>query len=193
MRNVVLILIVVIIILGCGKEETKHADITFNVNETLLSSMKLFPEINISFKPPVNWKEIDKEMLNKIQNRITETKDSTELNPLPIKIFMDMERSCTCFVSLFNSTLLANDLMENYLNDFRSDNHEVSLSEGSFSHSGIDFHQIIFSKENNITIKLISTNVDQQVFMVDYVVPSKYYEEELRSIESSIGSIKKIK
>ena len=61
------------------------------------------------------------------------------------------------------------------------------------SHNGLDFHQFIFTKDDYITIKLITEVSDQMIIMIDYIVPSKNYEEELRAIESSIGTIKKQK
>jgi len=190
MRNVGIILIIGFIVFGCVKEETKHADITFDVDEALLSSKNIFPDININFHPPINWEEIDHELLNTIQSKVSDAQDSTGIDPVPIKIFMDMERSCTCFVTTFKSSLLAKDIIENYLNDFRLVNHKIDLNEGSFSHNGIDFHQIVFNKEDFTSIKLIANVIDQKVFTIEYVVPTQYYEEELRSIESSIGSIK---
>jgi hypothetical protein len=192
-RNIVIILIIGLIAFGCIKEETKHADISFNVDETLLSSNITFPEVNLSFNPPSNWEEIDQEMLSIVQSKVIENQDSIVFNPLPIKIFMDMESSCTCFVSTFKSSLMAKDVIENYLNDFRLVNNEIELNEGSFSHNGIDFHQIVFNKEDFTSIKLIANTIDQKVFIIEYVVPTQYYEKELRSIESSIGTIKKIK
>ena len=50
-------------------------------------------------------------------------------------------------------------------------------------------YQLMVVSSNFVLIKLICDAPENPVFEVDYVVPRGVYEMELRSIESSIGSI----
>ena len=190
MRNVVISLIVVILIMGCAKEQTKYADITFNVDKALLGEEYICPKPELRFQLPKDWEQISPDMLASIRNKAQVSQDTTNVYVVPIDVFMDMQKSFTCFLSTFDSKLLAVDVMQNYLDEFRIINQDVNLNEGSFAHNGLDFQQITFAKDDLITVKLITIINDQELIMIDYIVPSKYYEEELRSIESSIGSIK---
>lgn len=191
----VVLLILIINVLGCTKQQSaaKKDDITFKVDQTLLAEKHICSALGISFQPPLNWESISPDMLETIKNNIIASQDSAQINLIPITIFMNMEKSFTCFLSVLESELLLEDVQDNYLAEFRSIHQDLDLQEGSFSHNGLDFHQITFVKDDFISIKLISANNDQKTFMVEYLVPAKYYQEELHPIESSIGTIKKLK
>lgn len=195
MRNFIIVLFIVVMILGCAKEQatTKFAEIIFNVDQSLLAEEYICSDAGISFHPPKNWEQISSELLNSVKDNLVTSKDTSNIKIIPLNIFMNMKKSFTCFLSTFESELIADDLQENYLDEFRMINQDLSLNEGSFAHNGLDFHQFIFTKDEIITIKLITAKNEQKVFMIDYILPTRYYEEELRAIESSIGTIKKTK
>ena len=195
MKKLIIVLFIVVMIMGCAKEQatTKFAKITFNVDQSQLAEEYICPDVGISFHPPKNWEQISSELLISVKDNLVTSKDTSNINIIPLNVFMDMEKSFTCFLSTFNNELPVSDTGENYLNEFRLINQDLKFNEGSFAHNKLDFHQLTFTKNNLVTIKLIAIINDQKIFMIDYVVPSKYYEEELRAIESSIGSIKKQK
>ena len=195
MKKIIFVIFIMAMILGCAKEKAtiKSADISFAVNHSLLSEVYICSEIGISFYPPSNWKQISSELLIAIKKNINASAETTKFSIVPLNVFMDMEKSSTCFFSTFDNELPADDLKEGYLNELRVQNDDLIINEGSFVHNGLDFHQLTFTKDDLITIKLIATTKDQKVLMIDYILPTKYYEEELRTIESSIGTIKKTK
>ncbi len=191
MRNFV-ILLFIIIFAGCVKEQakTKYTEIAFNVDTSLLTEEYICPDHVITFNPPKGWEIISLDLLDSIKSNIIASEDSSEFKVVLINVFINTEKTFTCFLSTFESELMADDLRENYLDGFRMINQNISLNEGSFAHNELDFHQTIFVKDNYVTIKLITTINNKDVFMIDYIIPFKYYEEELRAIESSIGTIK---
>ena len=196
MKKMMLVLFVVVMILGCAKEQTTNAEfaeVTFTVDLSLLSEEYICSDIGISFYPPLSWQQINPELMTAVKKKLTASQDTTGSTILPLNVFMDNEKSFTCFISVFISELPADKTLENYLNEIRIKNQDLNINEGTFAHNGLGFHQLIFTKGDKITVKLIALNSEQKVFMVDYVVPFKYYEEELRTIESSIGTIKKTK
>lgn len=191
MKKFVIVLFIVVMIMGCAKEQatTKFAEIIFNVDQSLLAEEYICSDVGISFHPPKNWEQISSELLISVKENLIASKDTYNINIVPLNVFMNMEKSFTCFLSTFDNELLARDTCENYINEFRMKNQELQFNEGSFAHNGLDFHQLTFTKDDFITIKLIAATNDQKIFMIDYIMPSKYYEEELRAIESSIGTI----
>ncbi|MCK5051392.1 MAG: hypothetical protein KAS53_06630 [Candidatus Cloacimonetes bacterium] len=196
MKKIILVSFIVVMVLGCTKEQATNAEfaeITFSVDQFLLSEEYICSDIDISFYPPLGWKQISPILMSAIKEKLKASQDTTGVTILPLNVFIDKEKSFTCFISTFNSELLADDTRENYLSEIKIKNQDLSIIEGTFAHNGLNFHQLTFTKGDKITVKLIALNGEQKVFMIDYVVPSKYYEEELRTIESSIGTIKKTK
>ena len=194
MKKFVIVLFIVIMIMGCAKEHatTKFAEVIFNVDQSLLAEEYICSDVGISFHPPKNWEQISSELLISVKENLIASKDTSNISIVPLNVFMNMEKSFTCFLSTFDNDLLARDTCENYINEFRMKNQELQYNEGSFAHNDLDFHQFIFTKDDFITINLFILFKDQKVIMIDYIMPSKYYEEELKVIESSIGTIKKI-
>ena len=77
---------------------------------------------------------------------------------------------------------------------------KIKIIETSDLHGAIFPYNFVSDKESQNSLANVHTyvenerkNEDQEVILIEYVVPSSYYEDKLRSIESSIGSIKKIK
>ncbi|MDA3813107.1 MAG: hypothetical protein PF570_02520 [Candidatus Cloacimonetes bacterium] len=195
MKKIMLVLFVVVMILGCTKEQAtaEFADVTFSVDQSLLSEEYICSDIGISFYPPTGWERISSGLMTAITEKLKASQDTTGVTILPLDVFMDKEKSATCFISIFISEFPADETRKNYLNEIRIKNQDLSINEGTFAHNELDFYQLTFTKDDLITVKLIAANNEQKVFMIDYAVPSKYYEEELRTIESSIGTIKKTK
>ncbi len=193
MKRIIIVLSVFIMIWGCAKEQepTDLTEISFTVDRSLLSDEYICTNSKISFSPPINWKPISPQLLNLTKENVKASKDTAKVNILPLNVFMDMENSFTCFLSTFESELLADDILNYYSNELKTSNEDIQFNEGSFSHNGFDFHQFIFTKDEFITIKLIAEDGQQKNFMIDYILPAESYEELLRSIESSIGTINK--
>ncbi len=59
----------------------------------------------------------------------------------------------------------------------------------TFLKDGFVVHRFMVSTREVVHIKLICQASKNPVFAVDYLIPKSVYEKELRSIESSIGSI----
>lgn len=155
----------------------------------MLAEEHRFADLGISFNPPADCEAISQEMVGTILSNI-EADDSLSL--VPKFIFMNMQNSLTCFFSVYENDSASDQLMEDAMPELGIGDRDSVLNEGFFSHNDIDFHQIIIRKADFISIKLLFQNFNKAL-VVDYVVPFKYYEEELTAIESSIGTISKIK
>ncbi|MBC8415915.1 MAG: hypothetical protein H8E11_05750 [Candidatus Cloacimonetes bacterium] len=66
-----------------------------------------------------------------------------------------------------------------------------SVTEGSYLHNRFNIRQFIHVQDDQVTIKLICISDDEHIFMLDYILPSQFYEQNIRAIESSIGTINK--
>ncbi|MDP8267913.1 MAG: hypothetical protein P9L97_04215 [Candidatus Tenebribacter davisii] len=194
MKKIIIILFIVVLILACEKKQvsTNFAEVSFTVDKSLLSEEYHCTNAGISFYPPINWDQISLQLLNSIKENLSVSIDTTGVVIIPLNVFMDMESSFTCFLSTIESTFMADETINNYIAELKMSNYDLKFNAGLFSYNGFDFHQLIFTKDELITIKLIAANSEQKIFMIDYILPVRFYEKELRSIESSIGTIKKI-
>ena len=188
----VVVLIAIITICGCVKEQadTKFAEVSFNIDRALLEEEVVFSELGISFNPPKGWESTSPNLLDSLKASFEFQNELPDLDIELNNAIMNLEKSFVCFVWIIKSDLLAEDIQNNYLDYFRNTNPDLQLNKGAFAHNKMDFRQITFVKDDFITIKLLTSSDDENVFMLDYVLPTRNYEEELRSIESSIGSIK---
>jgi hypothetical protein len=189
----IVLFILIISVFGCAQDHTstKFTEVTFTIDQILLEEEVLISDLDLHFSPPIGWDAISSEMLENVKQEFTVSQDSTEVKIQPLNIFMNMENSFACFISILDSEFLPHDAVENYLAEFRTSHQDSEYDEGTFSHRNLDFNQIIFQNNEFISIKLISINSNQKAFTIEYVVPIKHYQTELRSIESSIGSINK--
>jgi len=192
MKRIIPIIIVIITMLGCSNDHTENAPISFKVNSDLLAEEFTFSEIGICFNPPKNWEAVNKAVLSDLQSKTMALQDTTGLVVKPVNIFMENSLS-VCVVSQFSSPLLVKDMQQNYIYNLQLENKDVKINEGSFAHNGIDFQQLTFNKSGNVNLKLLGKINNQVLFLVDYILPLKDYEKSLRTIESSIGSIRKEK
>ena len=188
----VVVLIAIITICGCVKDQagTKFAEVSFNIDRALLEEEVVFSELGISFNPPKGWESTSPNLLDSLKASFEFQNELPDLDIELNNAIMNLEKSFVCFVWIIKSDLLAEDIQNNYLDFFRNTNPDLQLNEGAFAHNKMDFRQITFVKDDFITIKLLTSSDNENVFMLDYVLPTRNYEEELRSIESSIGSIK---
>jgi hypothetical protein len=66
----------------------------------------------------------------------------------------------------------------------------ATIKKGEFTKDNLKFVQFLIQKENLITFKLLFQNSQNELIQFDYIVPKENYVSEVKSIESSIGSIK---
>ena len=66
---------------------------------------------------------------------------------------------------------------------------KADVNHSSFSKSGLLINQILFISEKHVIIKLICAGDVLAAFEVVYIIPRVAYINQLRAIESSIGSI----
>ena len=74
--------------------------------------------------------------------------------------------------------------------DLLRNQHEI-LQELDFAYNGFLFKQISINNDEKIMLKFLIYN-DNKIFMIDYLLKTNLYPNQVRAIESSIGSLSKI-
>jgi hypothetical protein len=85
-----------------------------------------------------------------------------------------------------------NEIDSTYYNVVVDNFKTKNINQGKFKINGIKTIQYIITAQEIVLIKLIF-NIKGFYYQLDYIIPLSNYEEKLRSIESSIGSIFEIK
>ncbi len=172
------------------KPENKKEQILFNVEQSLLDSIYTNSELEITFSPPKNWNPISIELMESIAANTEILSDSIRIKLQ--KVFMNKDISAFCFVSKLEGNYPNPKLIENYIQVIKKKNAGKSINKASFDHHNFKIEQLMIFDRENINLKLIVRSQEQKNFLLDYIIPMKFYEDNLRVIESSIGSLSQI-
>lgn len=186
----------VIIITGCGSSKQKpeesqpYETLIFNVDDDLIEPAVVDSLLGISISAPKNWKLVSDSVFIEITTRLDSILGK-QIRMEPRQIFVDTNIGAMCVVSKVDSVdishgeKLLTDLKEAYQTKFPKANVQI----GIFLTNEFQINQLMVASSKFVLIKLFLDDDRIPVFEVDYVVPFQAYAQELRSIESSMGSI----
>lgn len=191
--KILIIVLISLFLLNCTKDKKKEEleMLVFNVDSLLIGEQ--YTEIGISFYPPKEWNQISSDLMASIEQSLQEMEDSSSVNIILQNVFLNQKNSCICFLSTFQKTMPAAQIREIYLTELFAGDIQGSITEASYLHNGFNIRQLIHVQDDQVTIKLICISDDEHIFMLDYIVPSQFYEQNIRAIESSIGTLIKNK
>lgn len=129
-------------------------------------------------------------MLAQVINQL-DTQPTPELQLLPRWIFFNEDSRSMCVVSELNGVDLTPDetLLKTLTIAYQNQFPNATVRQAIFMKDAFRIHQLMVIAADFVRIKLICDAPETLVFGVDYHIPRDVYETELRSIESSIGSI----
>ncbi|MCD4797365.1 MAG: hypothetical protein K8R49_09400 [Candidatus Cloacimonetes bacterium] len=193
--RILLIILISLVLLNCTKDKKKEEPETliFIVDSLLIGKRYTNEEIGVSFCPPKEWNQLSAELMRSIEQSLQEMEDSSSVDIILQNVFLNQKNSCICFLSTFQKTMPAAQIRNTYLTELYAGDIQGSINEGSYMYNGVNIRQIIHVQDDQVTIKLVCISDDEHIFMLDYIVPSKFYEQYIRSIESSIGTLIKNK
>ncbi len=189
--KILLIVLIPLILLNCTKDKKKEEleTLIFDVDSLLIGEQYTNTEIGLSFCPPKEWNQISSNLMTSIEQSLQEIEDSSAVDIILQNVFLNQKNSCICFLSTFRETMPATQIREVYLTELYAGDIQGSVTEGSYLHNGFNIRQLIHVQDDQVTIKLICISDDEHIFLLDYIVPSQFYEQNIRSIESSIGTL----
>ena len=191
--KILLFVLISLILLNCAKDKNKEEleTLVFNIDSLLIGEQYTNPEIGISFCPPKEWNQLSSKLMTSIEQSLQEMEDSSSVDIILQDVFLNQINSCICFLSTFQKTITAKQIRDAYLTELLAGDIQGSVTEGSYLHNGLNIRQLIHVQDDQITIKLVCISDDENIFMLDYIVPAQFYEQNIRAIESSLGTINK--
>lgn len=175
---------------GCENANPPDESLVFHVDKTRLEPAITDPTLNIEIAAPKGWKVIDDATLAQVIDQLGDTL-TQGLQMTPRWVFLNEATRTMCVVSRLEGVKAAPDetLLQTLENAYRSQFPMGKVQRATFRKGAFRVHQLIVVASDFVLVKLICDALDSPVFEVDYVVPSDVYQQELRAIESSIGSL----
>ena len=179
---------------GCDPPNTRkqpYETLIFNVDETRLEPVVTDTVLKIEIAAPKNWKKIDDSMLAQVVSKLEPQSTPQDLQIVPRWIFLNEGSRAMCVVSKLNGVEIAPDetLLQTLTTAYRNQFPNATVQQTVFMKDAFRIHQLMVIAADFVRIKLICDAPETLVFEVDYRIPRDVYQTELRSIESSIGSI----
>lgn len=167
-------------------------EMEFAVDKTLLGDVFRDSALQVEFHPPARWIKADprtKEMMAVVID---------SLNPYPLRIkevFYDSTSQSMALLSdLSGARVETRDkIIGDYEQVFNAGKMWNDVKMATFRFNDLTTDQLLLQNQQMVNFKLIFFKNRDIPFQVDYIVPRQTYAEKVRYIESSIGSIRRIK
>ena len=185
--------IIITSIVGCDPPSTqKHAyeTLVFQVDQTRLEPAITDTMLEMTIAAPKGWKKVNDSMLAQvIEQSSTQIRSGAQV--VPRWIFLNESSRAMCIVSTLNGADVVPDetLLKTLETAYRNQFPDATVKQTIFMKDAFRILQLMLVASDFVLIKLICDSPENIVFEVDYHIPRKVYETELRAIESSIGSI----
>jgi len=180
--------------IGCQSDNTINGEfikIEFDINKSLLSAIPVTIENAFHVTYPVDFTEIDKTDFKMIKTAIES--DSTSFFQLsPIAVYKSSGGSTSILSKIISEEEVFDKIDTTYYNVLANNFETRYIEQSKIKINGINTIQYIITTTEVVLIKLIF-HVRDFYYQLDYIIPISIYEEKLKSIESSIGSIHKKK
>jgi hypothetical protein len=189
-----LLIILLLSSISCSSDnkiDDGFTEIAFNVDENLLSNTPEMIENIFQVKFPVDFNKIDDINFQAIKTAIDS--DTTSFFQLSLlAVYKSLSGSSSILSKIISDKNVFNEIDSTYYNMVVDNFRTKNINQGKIKINGIKTVQYIITAQEVVLIKLL-INVKGFYYQLDYIIPLSKYEEKLRGIESSIGSIFEIK
>jgi hypothetical protein len=185
MKNMLRYCLLPLLFCFCVSSKSNEADIPileFAVIDSLLQKPVKDKELGISFRPPKNMDTLKSDSLVK------------KLNGLIVEKSTRQERRYIYSDSLFTSFFILNNAVsvdiKNIEEKYRKKFPQSEIRTGVFKKDSFSAHQIVLNLGKVVLVRLFFDAKKSIPFEVSFIFPSDTYSEQMKKVESVIGSIK---
>lgn len=189
------IVLLLALLISCGKSNEppqQFEELSFEINEALLGPSFADSTLRFSFHPPIGWEQVPDTTMEKVQEELSDViGQENGIQVTPIRFFINKEKGSSCTLSRvigLDLSRQAQGSLEEYESLLRAKFPGASVKKGTFRIHEINVFQFLITDEQRVIFKLLCSDFQKQTFQVDYVVPRSVYRQQIKAIESSIGS-----
>ncbi|MBN1756449.1 hypothetical protein JW877_09590 [bacterium] len=190
-------LLLAIMVLSCGRGDREDKDnlgvsdqLSFSIDSSLIGEAITDARYGVRFHPPVDWIPLNHELFKQVGEELEGQFGDQAIRVFPLYLLTMQDYGCLLSLTQIRNieTGSAPELAEyeSMLNQkFRGE----QISKTQFTKGKIKFTQFLIKHQNMVNFKLLFYNQKGDLLQVDYVLPFQVYASEIKSIESSMGSI----
>lgn len=183
------LLLALLCVISCsGQSDAEDAFLPaeFEVRQDLLSD-RLLIDSTFFMQAPLTWADIDTGSFNVVREAISnDTAAFFVLDPIRI---LSSPGGASCIISKVADNLSVFEaLNEDFKGRLKLTSQSEDVTKGSFSVGGVKVVQYRVITPDIIAFKLFCL-IDTTYYQIDYLLPAGIYQDEIRKVESSIGSI----
>ena len=179
------------VFVGCksSKTEDTHPSLEFQIDPALLEPKIQDKELGIEISPPAGWEKRDSTFSN--SGTLKELRAIEMLVGSPKHFFQHNQTNSLCILSksTTNSVKNTENLILRSKSGLEKQFPSAKISTSTFLKDKILVHQIMLLSPEYVILKLVCELDKLKAFEVVYILPKNAYADQLRAIESSIGSI----
>ena len=178
-----------LVVFSCGKINKKNDDKIYIPVDSLLVKNVNNPLIeNIQLSIPKDF-DIDPNILNSIKkNNLSQNNITKDI--IPILAYSNPSKKNIWLLSEYNKTIDFLLFCEKYQKVIKNKLKSDKMNVNYFSNNKIEFCQIMIYSSKYINIKLVFKE-NSKIYIYEFIITREYYKKNIKSIESSIGQIKK--
>ncbi len=190
-----LFLICVLAHLCCSHKEQQEDNLPalyFNVADSLLAPRYVDSTLHISFAPPKDWRRVPDSVLDVAQSRVRDS--SVLFRTIPKYAYVEDSSKASYFISRIDSLnpdegkTILEEMKKYFEKKFEG---KANIQTAVFVTQSFRVHQLMATTREAVVLKMIFDSKEvPTIFELDYFIPMNVYAGRLRTVESSIGSIK---
>jgi hypothetical protein len=191
-------LIVTLVLLGsgCGSSSNKHQEqpLSFDVIDSLLGPVFEVPSAGKSFRPATGFLPIPDSLFEVLREHFDKemgTKRKVDF----VQFFFDQRHSAGLIVSTVQNLNLetdTTDFLQNYYHSLLDVYGSEHIKAGGYWVDGIFVKNYLVMDSLHVRFHLLCLSAKGNALALEYVVPHQTYPDVVKSLESSIGTLKPI-
>ncbi len=189
------VLLLLPLVVACYSSDDKGAtarQLSFEVVDSLLEPVYEVESAGKSFRPPVGFVPLPDSFFAILQEKFTQIV-SPEVKVDFVQFFFDKRHSAGLIVSTIHELNLTGDtvtFVENYRLSLVDTYGEDHITAGDYWVDSIYVKNFLVMDSVHVRFQLICLSTEDDALELQYVVPRAFYSDLVKSLESSIGTLK---
>ncbi len=199
-RYIAVIVVSCNILTSCNFSEKPKKDtvptMTFTVNRQLLGDSLSLADQGFRILIPKNWKPLSeslaRELSSKMEAREAASDTNSSIRPQIVSVFSLQNAGASLVISRVRFPKLdSTEILQrlHYTEQTKRRIDSTSLGIAEFMSNGVKITQYMIRTQERVSFKLLFKGRSSGMIQCDYILPTTIFQQEIRAVESSIGSI----